>query len=207
MGNRGRFGKYGEKKRIDRLRQAKIWKADTPGKKGRSYIEAEYRTKKQSKGSRCTIRPAGPFDVNYIRALSKRVFRTYGAYEELLPHWFESGITLTSVALMDKRPAGFIMLSQPDDGRYFPNFCELLAIAVEPAKQRRGIGDVLMTEVERTTKKLGLGAIVLHTDVENTPARNLFENHGFVSAEIKKNFYPEGQDALMMYKNLSPDNT
>jgi len=94
------------------------------------------------------------------------------------------------------------MLSKPGDRRHFPNICELLAIGVEPAKQRHGIGHVLMGEIERTARNLGIGRIILHTDVENIPGRKLFEKQIFVPSEVKKSFYPEGQDALMMYKDI-----
>jgi hypothetical protein len=38
--------------------------------------------------------------------------------------------------------------------------------------------------------------------VENLPAQRLFARAGYRIWEIKKCFYPEGQDALVMFKIL-----
>jgi ribosomal-protein-alanine N-acetyltransferase len=120
----------------------------------------------------------------------------------MLPQWFESGITLTLLAFMDSMPVGFAMLSRPEPTWVLPRICELLAIAVEPAKQRLHVADLLLKNLEKTAGKLKVKKLVLHTAKQNFPAQNLFRKHGFVPSEIKKSFYPNGQDALLMYKNL-----
>ncbi|RLB82932.1 MAG: hypothetical protein DRH17_04035 [Deltaproteobacteria bacterium] len=148
------------------------------------------------------LRQARAADVDYIRALSKKVFQQYGPYENILACWFESGITVTLLALMQKRPVGFVMLDRLEHKWYLPRVCELLAIAVEPLRWRLGIGDLLMRGVQRKAKELGIKTLVLHTAAENLPGQKLFKKHEFIPFKIKKHFYPEGQDALMMYKDI-----
>lgn len=150
-----------------------------------------------------TMRLAEDADADYVRCLSKKVFRQYGPYENILVDGFESGITETCLALIGKRPVGFAMLKKPGGTRYVERICELLAIAVEPEKWRLGIGDLLMTEVQRQAEEMQVDTLVLCTGLDNKPAQELFRKHGFTPLVLKKGYYPEGQDALMMYKNIS----
>jgi ribosomal-protein-alanine N-acetyltransferase len=148
------------------------------------------------------MRHAEAADLRYILSLSRKAFNKYGPYEKIVDRWFESSVTITCLALMKERPAGFAMLSVPAYGWYGPGVSELLAIAVEPGKRKLGIGNLLLREVERRAEELKVEILVLHTATENIPGRKLFEKHGFTSFEVKKNFYPNGQDALMMYKDI-----
>jgi ribosomal-protein-alanine N-acetyltransferase len=150
-----------------------------------------------------TVRLAKPEDVHYIRSLSKKVFQQYGPYDETLVNWFEAGFTVTFLALMERRPVGFAMLSGIKGLWFLLRISELLAIAVEPEKWKLGIGDLLMKEVHRRAEELEVEMLVLHTGAENLPGQKLFKKYGFIPLDIKKNFYPEGQDALMMYKDIA----
>ncbi len=160
---------------------------------------------KTSSKTQFTTRPARPSEVTYIHNLSKKVFQQYGPYEIMLPRWFEAVITVTVLAFLGKKPVGFAMFSHPLKKWVFPRACELLAIAVEPERQGQGMGDLILSEIERMAEDLGIEKIFLHTGVENMPGQKLFTKHGFVPTQIKMNFYPEGQDALMMAKDLSPE--
>ena len=206
MNKHGRFGKYGEQKRIERLRQSRSVH-DQIQRKGISSPRktAQHKDKPSSK-TQFTTRPARPSEVAYIQNLSERVFHQYGPYEIMLPRWFEAVITVTVLALMGKKPVGFAMFTHPKKTWVFPRACELLAIAVEPERQGQGTGDLILSEIERMAEDLGIEKMVLHTGVENMPGQKLFMKHGFAPTQIKTNFYPEGQDALMMAKDLSPDN-
>lgn len=151
---------------------------------------------------RVIVRRAAGADAEYVRGLSNKVFHQHGPYEEIVGGWFDSRSTLTILAFMEKRPVGFAMVSQLAREWYSLRVFELLAIAVEPAKWRRGIGNLLMSEIERKIKVLGVKTLILHTGVDNLAGRKLFEKCGFMTFKIKKEFYPEGQDALMMYKDI-----
>jgi len=71
--------------------------------------------------------------------------------------------------------------------------------AVEPEKWGLGIGDLLMKDVRRKAKGLKAETLVLHTATDNLRSQKLFKKYGFTRLGLKKNFYPKGQDALMMY--------
>lgn len=205
MSKHGRFGKYGEKKRIERLRQSRSVQGQMQRKEIGSPPKTAHHKDKISSKTQVTTRPAGPSDVDYIENLSGKVFHQYGPYEVMLPRWFEAVITVTVLALKGKKPVGFAMFTHPVKTWAFPRECELLAIAVEPESQGQGTGDLILSEIESMAKDSGIKKMVLHTGVGNMTARKLFMKHGFFPTQIKENFYPEGQDALMMSKDLFPD--
>jgi ribosomal-protein-alanine N-acetyltransferase len=205
MSKQGRFGKYGEKKRIERLRQSKKVQGRMQRKGTGSPGKTTHHKYKAPSKTLVTTRPARPSEVEYVQNLSKKVFQEYGPYDIMLPRWFEAVITVTVLAFKGKKPVGFAMFTNPEKTWVCPRACELLAIAVEPERQGQGTGDIILSEIEKMARELGIEKMFLHTGVENIPGQKLFMKHGFVPTQIKMNFYPEGQDALMLSKDLSPD--
>ncbi|RLB23747.1 MAG: hypothetical protein DRG76_03310 [Deltaproteobacteria bacterium] len=203
MGKRGRFGKYGEVKRLARLREAKLgprtfYNAPDIHKRNNSGLP-RHKTLVES----VALRKAGEEDRQFIRYLSKKVFREYGPYDITIPRWFDSGAVVTIVAFMESLPVGFAILGPLVSKMPISGESELLAIAVEPTRQRRGIGSLLMERILDEAKSLGIRRISLHTAQRNIPAQRLFKKYGFVIKEKKTNFYVGGQDAVLMRKELS----
>jgi ribosomal-protein-alanine N-acetyltransferase len=143
--------------------------------------------------------------VDYIRDLSKVAFNEYGPYEEMLPDWFTLGITVTLLAVVDERPAGFAMIRRIGRESRLHPVSELLAIAVEPPQRNRGIGNFLLSEMKKIARSTGIETLVLHTATDNLPGQALFTKHGFILLDTKSGFYPGGQDAVMMYKDINMD--
>jgi ribosomal protein S18 acetylase RimI-like enzyme len=148
------------------------------------------------------LRQADFSDAAFVRSLSKQAFARYGPYEKLLPEWLLSGMTVTLIAWLGKKPIGFVMMGRPLHNGWSPEVSEILAIAVERSRQGAGIGDRLLAEALARAGSLGIETLALHTSLDNKPAQGLFEKHGFQPAEIKPRFYPEGQDALLMERTL-----
>ena len=200
MGKSGRYGKYGETKRFGRLRQAGTGSAD--GALGLEGTRTKSDRRRSPSGDKIKIIPARIKDADYIRSLSKKVFTRYGPYDDTLTGWFMSGLAWTVLASTGKRPVGVAMLGRSAHDHSMSRIYELLAIAVEPEMQKLGIGSRLLNKIERKARELNAETLVLHTSADNAPGRKLFRKHGFVTAETKGNFYPGGQDALMMYKKF-----
>ena len=159
--------------------------------------------KKRIKTARIDVRPAEVSDAALIQSLSRKAFQKYGPYEDLLSTWFLSGIGATFVALLGKRVAGYVMLGRIEGEAASPRVSELLAIAVEPWARNRGAGDRLMDEIISSARERCVERLILHTAVDNLPGQALFRKHGFVAFGIKTSFYPEGQNALMMKKEIN----
>lgn len=190
-------------KRVDRLRRSR---SSTPlghksGIKPRGRGHRHRRT--VDKEAQIRSRPARPEDMAFINQLSEKVFHIYGPYENIVYSWLESETTVTIIALMDRKPVGFAMIGQLIHEPELPAASELLAIAVEPEKQRLGIGEILLKKLEAEAADRHVKTLLLHTAEENLPAKKLFIRNGYQAIGVKRRFYPAGQDALLMCKEIS----
>jgi ribosomal-protein-alanine N-acetyltransferase len=141
------------------------------------------------------IRPAKRKDGPFICALSKEVFSPYGNYEQIIPGLFGNPDVLTMVSFEQMELHGFAMLSLLSG--------EILAIAVKPGYQGSGIGTALLTGIECIAIQLGMEQLLLHTASENEVAGKFFHKASFTVIGKEKGYYPRGQTALVMAKNLA----
>lgn len=98
-----------------------------------------------------------------------------------------AGVSLT-IAEEGRTPIGFSLVRRVADE------AELLLLAVDPAQQRRGIGQALLDEF--VASALAHGAHRLHLEVrDGNPAIDLYNAAGFVSVGRRRNYYhgPEGE--------------
>ena len=91
------------------------------------------------------------------------------------------GVTLT-IAETHRRPVGFSLV------RAVADEAELLLLAVDPAEQRRGVGQALLDEF--IASALSGGAHRLHLEVrDGNPAVQLYQACGFSPAGRRRNYY------------------
>jgi len=203
MGHQGRFGKYGEKKRLERLRHAGIRDAVQVKAKVLTKKEGAFSRNGSHRRVRVRITPAKALDIDFIRRLSGSAFEKYGSYGDVVSQWFQSEMTQTFIGRMERRPVGFAMVGLIKEDNSSGEVCELLAIAVESDQRLKGIGQMLLNAAEQKAVEWRMDRIFLHTARENLQALNLFTRNGFVSWGLKKHFYPAGQDALVMAKKIT----
>lgn len=68
--------------------------------------------------------------------------------------------------------------------------------------QKRGIGKWFLTEIINEFIKNGIRVITLEVRVSNKKAINLYESLGFKNVYIRKNYYQDGEDAILMLKEV-----
>ncbi|MBA1392886.1 GNAT family N-acetyltransferase, partial [Lactobacillus sp. XV13L] len=71
---------------------------------------------------------------------------------------------------------------------YFAPMINIMALAVDSAYQKRGIGSKLMLEVERLARAAGISAIRLNSGERRTGAHRFYEHLGYVSSKKQKRF-------------------
>ena len=138
------------------------------------------------------VRVACEEDCTFIRTLSGEVFSVFGEYSEIIPQWFANQDVITLVYVKNGLPVGFAML--------YVLSGEILAIAVLPAFHRRGIGSALLDHIQLLASQLGLRKLSLHTAKENNVARLFFQKAGFTVIGAQEDYYPKGQEALIISK-------
>lgn len=75
---------------------------------------------------------------------------------------------------------------------------QLASIAVDSAFRRQHQGSLLLEEAIRQAMEAGCELFTLEVRVSNTPAKTLYENHGFTEIHRSKHYYSDGEDALVM---------
>lgn len=196
----GRFGKYGELKRKNRLRQARGI-INIP-QKGIQTATPIRRQKTPKKSVSITLRKGMPKDRHFVSNLSRRVFSVFGDYAGIVLRWLDRPDVVTVIAEQHSTPLGFAMLYLRKNLIFSRNVGELLAIAVIPEYQGRGIGRTLLAYMESLAKKYGATELHLSTAEMNKVACRFFEKAGFTPIGARDNFYPAGQRALEMSKGL-----
>lgn len=150
-----------------------------------------------------SLRMAQEHDESFIRELSSEAFSAFGDYGDVVLKWFKSGGSDTIIACCQEKTVGFAMISEPFSRYDIKGSSELLAIAVEEQWQGKRVGSVLLKELENMAQNKGISTVFLHTAIDNIRARRLFFHAGFRTWQVKKKFYPEGQDAIMMAKEIA----
>ncbi len=146
---------------------------------------------RQRPSSAIALRPGGASDLDQVMRIMSAAFRpcfgeawTRSQCAGILPM---HGVSLT-IAEAGQVAAGFSLVRRVADE------AELLLLAVDPAEQRRGIGQLLLDEF--IASALAAGAHRLHLEVrDGNPAIGLYLASGFTPAGRRRNYYhgPDGE--------------
>lgn len=90
---------------------------------------------------------------------------------------------------------------------YAPDAAHLMLLAVDPEFTRRGIGLSLCVELFREARSRGATDITLEVRASNAAALALYERLGMVAVATRPGYYPDGEDAviLWLYGLADPD--
>jgi ribosomal-protein-alanine N-acetyltransferase len=78
----------------------------------------------------------------------------------------------------------------------------IITIDVAPAHRRRGVGTLMIQEIERRLAVLGVGEINLETAADNEAGTAFWLRHGYRTIGVMPGYYLGRQDALAMQKLL-----
>jgi len=142
-----------------------------------------------------TLRPMIEADLAEVLRIEQACFPRAWTREHFLAEiCSERGTPV--VAELDGQLAGFLCLTVLLDE------AEILDVAVDPALQRSGIGVALLTWAYNEAVRQGAALLRLEVRATSIPAIALYERFGFVRSGLRKAYYEQGIDALLMDKNL-----
>jgi [ribosomal protein S18]-alanine N-acetyltransferase len=80
-------------------------------------------------------------------------------------------------------------------------------IAVDPVWHRHKVGTRLLAHLVEATRARGARHMTLEVRVSNAPAQAMYRRFGFVTEGVRKNYYEQKEDALIMWaRNIdTPD--
>jgi ribosomal protein S18 acetylase RimI-like enzyme len=162
------------------------------------------------------LRAATGADESFIRDLSIEVFDQFGDYGAFLPGYLTHASVFTTIYEED-RPRGFIMVAlvlseqelprQPEppveaQGEREWLDAEVLAIAVSPTHQSRGVGKRLMQHAldlaQAWHQSSALRSLQLNVADTNHHAIAFFRRSGFEVLDPHDGVYPRGQESIRM---------
>ncbi len=79
---------------------------------------------------------------------------------------------------------------------------EIIEIAVHKESRRQGIASGLLSALANECIKQNVLEINLEVRESNNAARNLYKKHGFVENGLRKRYYDNTEDAILMQKQL-----
>ncbi|MFM9082582.1 MAG: ribosomal protein S18-alanine N-acetyltransferase [Actinomycetota bacterium] len=72
-------------------------------------------------------------------------------------------------------------------------------VAVDPKWQGRGVATEIMLDLSMLASDHGCSAMTLEVRHTNTAAQNLYRQFGFVPAGVRKRYYENTEDAIVMW--------
>lgn len=138
---------------------------------------------------------ASIFDLNALRKLENESFDkdAWPLFDLIAVLTFPEVIRLKAVE--DGQMAGFVA----GDPRPSNGWGWIATIAVDSRFRRRGIGRALLRACEA---KLGVPRSRLTVRVSNQVAISMYEKEGYATTEIWNKYYNDGEDGMVMEKEL-----
>ena len=132
-------------------------------------------------------------DIEVLTEAEKRCFKdpwTKEMFSALLKLPFQYGF----IAEEGGQVCGYCVLSVLFED------AEVLNIAVAPAYRKKGYGKLLMETMLERARSLDALQCFLEVRESNTPAIRLYESYGFAQYGVRKRYYEDGENALVMKK-------
>lgn len=132
--------------------------------------------------------------LNQLVKLEKDCFGDDCYSEAMLKSDIENDNYLVFVAVEGDEVVGYI------DVFHMFDEANLIKIAVAPAKQKSGIGTNLLVCVVAKLKELGVTKLYLEVSCNNQTAIKFYQKHNFLQTTIRKKYYNDLSDAIIMTK-------
>lgn len=78
--------------------------------------------------------------------------------------------------------------------------CSINNVGVIPELQGQGVGSLLMDQMISETEGFGARVWILEVRAGNAPAIKLYEKYGFQRIGLRKKYYENGEDAIVMHR-------
>lgn len=82
---------------------------------------------------------------------------------------------------------------------------DVQTIAVVPEHEGQGLGTALLRRLIASARERGAHDVLLEVREDNPRAQALYVRHGFEQIHVRKKYYRDGVDALIMRLELAPE--
>lgn len=143
------------------------------------------------------VEPLSPLHLERMLEIEQASFHRPWRREHFLQE-FSSGRSVLLGVWEGETVAGFLILSiLLDEG-------EILDLAVDPRFRGRGYGRLLVEHAIRVCVQKGVTALHLEVRANAVAALSLYRSLGFRESGLRKGYYEEGIDAILMTRHFEP---
>ena len=143
-----------------------------------------------------SIRKMDMSDVPFVYETEQKVFGKSLQESMLYDELIYNKMSQYFMALKDGKRLGYIGVWVTE-----PN-AEIVNIVVNEPFRKQGIATILMQEAVKYCQKHSVAMMTLEVRISNLAAINLYERFGFKEEALRKNYYNDGEDAILMVKDL-----
>ncbi len=141
-----------------------------------------------------TIRPMTEADLDQVMELEKAIFASPWRRSFFLSDLGRSQ-GLAVVAEEDAVILGYAVAWGTEE-------THLANLAVNECERGKGVGGKLLDEVVAFAQRSKAQSIYLEVRVSNTVARKFYSERGFVPTYLRKGYYENGEDAVIMEREV-----
>lgn len=143
--------------------------------------------------------------IEILKTTKEDIFDIVRLEEELLDSSIGSEMLLSELhnkyahfltAKLENQVIGYI------GGWIIEGECELINFVVDKKHQRQKVGTKLLEKIIEISHENNASKIILEVKKTNLQAIGFYKHHHFYEIGIRKNYYPDGTDALLMRKEL-----
>lgn len=139
-------------------------------------------------------------DIPGVQVIERHSFTTPWSMQAFITEITENDCAHYLVMRRVEQVVGYIGMWVIVDEGHITN------VAVHPVWRRQGIGTKLLKAMDRLAYDLGVRKMTLEVRVSNHKAQALYRKLGYRDAGIRPKYYLDnGEDALIMWKELKPD--
>jgi ribosomal-protein-alanine N-acetyltransferase len=109
---------------------------------------------------------------------------------EAVERWL--ALPTTSAWIAGDPPVGYLLSAGVDD------VAEVLTIGVLPGSRRSGVARSLLQTALGAWRAAGIGEVFLEVRGGNLPARSLYRSLGWEEVGLRRGYYADGADAVVM---------
>jgi len=138
------------------------------------------------------IRRMLPEDVRTVHSLEKMIFRDAWSLNSFKLEVENEDFSHPCVLLLDNEILAYAVVW------FFSGELHITNVAVHPDHRRKGLGKILLDYLMQTFPEWQVAYLEVRRS--NEPAIRLYQKFGFTELGIRKAYYTDGEDAVVMFK-------
>jgi ribosomal-protein-alanine N-acetyltransferase len=138
-------------------------------------------------------------DISAVHAIETRAFQSPWSQHAFYQELTNNQVAQYIVCELEEQLLGYAGVWVMVDEAHVTN------IAVHPDWHGQKVGERLFCQLMLLSMYLGAQRMTLEVRVSNEVAQNLYKKYGFREAGIRKQYYSDREDAIIMWADLPSD--